>query len=172
MQFVCRVGTSDGRILEDVFEAADEAALRQQLTQRGYHLFDLRRRGPVGKLRLPTRGRTTTRIGLRELTLFNQELAALLRSGLPMLQALDLMLERQKDPVFHATLRDVRDRVKSGEDLSNAIGVELSPRGEQRLTSWLEERIDGPMQVGSTAVASPLRKSWGRSCDRVPGMFC
>lgn len=123
MQFVCRVGTSDGRILEDVFEAADEAALRQQLTQRGYHLFDLRRRGPVGKLRLPSRGRAATRIGLRELTLFNQELAALLRSGLPMLQALDLMLARQKDPLFHSTLRDVRDRVKSGEDLSTAIAA-------------------------------------------------
>lgn len=123
MQFVCRVGTSDGRILEDVFEAADEAALRQQLTQRGYHLFDLRRRGPVGKLRLPSRGRAATRIGLRELTLFNQELAALLRSGLPMLQALDLMLGRQKDPLFHSTLRDVRDRVKSGEDLSTAIAA-------------------------------------------------
>ena len=123
MQFVCRVGTSGGRVLEDVFEAADEAALRQQLTQRGYHVFDVRRRGPVGRLRLPGRSRSATRIGFRELTIFNQELAALLRSGLPMLQALDLMLERQKDPVFRSTLSEVRDRVKSGEDLSSAIAV-------------------------------------------------
>ena len=57
MQFLCRVGTSDGRILEDVFEAADEATLKQQLNQRGYHLFDLRRRGALGKLRLPGRKR-------------------------------------------------------------------------------------------------------------------
>jgi type IV pilus assembly protein PilC len=123
MQFVCRVGTSGGRVLEDVFEAADEAALRQQLTQRGYHVFDVRRRGPVGRLRLPGRSRAATRIGFRELTIFNQELAALLRSGLPMLQALDLMLERQKDPVFRSTLSEVRDRVKSGEDLSSAIAA-------------------------------------------------
>jgi type IV pilus assembly protein PilC len=123
MQFVCRVGTSDGRILEDVFEAADEVTLRQQLTQRGYHLFDVRRRGPAGRLRLPSRNRRASRIGSRELTIFNQELAALLRSGLPLLQALDLMLGRQRDPVFQSTLRDVRDRVKSGQDLSTAIAA-------------------------------------------------
>jgi type IV pilus assembly protein PilC len=121
MQFVCRVGTSGGRIVEDVFEATDEATLRQQLTQRGYHIFDVRRRGPIGRLRIPSRSRETNRIGFRELTIFNQELAALLRSGLPMLQALDLMLERQKEPVFRSTLSEVRDRVKSGEDLSSAI---------------------------------------------------
>jgi len=121
MQFLCRVGTSDGRVLEDVFEAADEATLKQQLTQRGYHLFELRRRGALGKLRLPGRTRAATRISPRALTIFNQELAALLRSGLPMMQALDLVLGRQRDPVFQATLRDVRDRVKGGEDLSTAI---------------------------------------------------
>jgi type IV pilus assembly protein PilC len=121
MQFVCRVGTSGGRIVEDVFEATNEATLRQQLTQRGYHIFDVRRRGPIGRLRIPSRSRETNRIGFRELTIFNQELAALLRSGLPMLQALDLMLERQKEPVFRSTLSEVRDRVKSGEDLSSAI---------------------------------------------------
>ena len=67
------------------------------------------------------RTRAAARVGLRDLTIFNQELAALLRSGLPMLQALDLMLERQKDPLFRSTLSEVRDRVKSGEDLSSAI---------------------------------------------------
>jgi len=123
MQFVCRVGTSEGRILEAVFEAANEATLRQQLSQRGYHLFDIRRRGPAGRLRLPSRSRSTSRISPRALTVFNQELAALIRSGLPMLQALDLMLPRQRDPVFHDTLRDVRDRVKSGQDLSTAIAA-------------------------------------------------
>ncbi len=123
MQFVCRVGTSGGRVLEDVFEANDEAALRQQLTQQGYHVFDVRRRGPIGRLKLPGRSRGSKSIGLRDLTVFNQEFAALLRSGLPMLQALDLMLARQKDPLFRSTLTDIRDRVKSGEDLSSAIAA-------------------------------------------------
>ena len=123
MQFVCRVGTSGGRVLEDVFEANDEAALRQQLTQQGYHVFDVRRRGPIGRLKLPGRSPVSKSINLRDLTVFNQEFAALLRSGLPMLQALDLMLARQKDPLFRSTLSDIRDRVKSGEDLSSAIAA-------------------------------------------------
>ena len=40
-----------------------------------------------------------------------------------MMQALDLVLGRQRDPVFQATLRAVRDRVKGGEDLSTAIAA-------------------------------------------------
>ena len=42
-------------------------------------------------------------------------------------------------------------------DLSRALGVTLADEEDQRLTSWLEERIDGPMKVGSTADASNLR---------------
>jgi len=123
MQFVCRVGTAGGQVLEDVFEANNEATLRQQLTQQGYHVFDVRRRGPIGRLKLPGRSQRSGSIGFRELTVFNQEFAALLRSGLPMLQALDLMLARQRDPLFRSTLSDIRDRVKSGEDLSSAIAA-------------------------------------------------
>ena len=37
MQFVCRVGTPDGRVLEEVFNASDESALRTDLGKRGLH---------------------------------------------------------------------------------------------------------------------------------------
>ncbi|CAN0593267.1 unnamed protein product, partial [Laminaria digitata] len=43
------------------------------------------------------------------------------------------------------------------KDLSSALGAELSSQSDQRLTSWLEERIDGPMQVGSVVMTSNLR---------------
>ena len=45
MQFVCRVGTPDGRVMEEVFNAADEMALRTDLGKRGLHIFEVRRRG-------------------------------------------------------------------------------------------------------------------------------
>jgi type IV pilus assembly protein PilC len=62
--------------------------------------------------------------------LFNQELAALLRAGLPLMQALDLMLERMTDERFRAVLGDIRDRVRSGEDLSEAFSAhgDMFPR--------------------------------------------
>ena len=131
MQFICRVGTPDGRVLEEAFTASDEIALRSDLGKRGYHLFEVRRRGAASGRALPALGRMIRRrIPVQEFVIFNQELAALLKAGLPLLQALDLMLERMKNPYFRSVLTDVRDRVKSGSELSDAFAAhgDLFPR--------------------------------------------
>jgi type IV pilus assembly protein PilC len=129
MQFICRIGTQDGRVLEEVFTASDETALRTDLGKRGYHLFEVKRRGGGPSLALPTFG-YRRRIPAPEFVVFNQELAALLKAGLPLLQTLDLMLERMKNQHFRSVLTDIRDRVKSGTDLSEAFAAhgDLFPR--------------------------------------------
>jgi type IV pilus assembly protein PilC len=132
MQFICRVGMPDGRVLEEVFSASDETALRSDLGKRGYHLFEVKRRGAAPQLGLPTllRGGRRRRIPVNEFMVFNQELAALLKAGLPLLQALELMLERMKQGTFRSVLTEVRDKVKSGTDLSDAFAEygDLFPR--------------------------------------------
>ncbi|HEX5760032.1 MAG TPA: type II secretion system F family protein [Thermoanaerobaculia bacterium] len=129
MQFVCRVGTPEGHVLEQVLEASDELALKSELDKRGYHLFEARRRG-LPRAGLPALRGRRKRIKDQAFLIFNQELAALLKAGLPLLQALDLLLERQRDQHFKAVLTDIRDRVKSGQDLSEAFAAhaELFPR--------------------------------------------
>ena len=59
MQFICRIGTPDGRVLEEIFSASDETALRSDLGKRGYHLFEVKRRGMAPKMGVPAllRGR-------------------------------------------------------------------------------------------------------------------
>src|SRR6185436_13269717 len=121
MQFVCRVGAPDGRVLEEVMTASDESSLRTDLLKRGYHIFEVRRRGVPRKLAVPGTGGRRKRIPTERFVIWNQELAALLKAGLPLLQALDLMLERMKHPYFKSVLTDIRDRVKSGTDLSDAF---------------------------------------------------
>ncbi len=127
MQFVARVGTPEGRVIEEQHSASDAISLRNELEKRGLHVFELRRRGLV----LPSlTGQRRRRIDERQFLAFNQELAALLHAGLPLLQALDLMTVRMKQGTFRAVLDDVRERVKTGEDLSEAFGVhrDLFPR--------------------------------------------
>ena len=134
MQFVCRVGTPDGRVMEEVFNAADEMALRTDLGKRGLHIFEVRRRGVptrmAGTASAAGRMRRRRKIPTQDFMVFNQEIAALLKAGLPLLQALELMLERMRHPHFKAVLTDIRDRVKSGEDLSEAFAAhgEMFPR--------------------------------------------
>lgn len=128
MEFVCRVGTPEGKVMEQVHSAADERSLRQELEKRGLHVFDVSRKGM--SFSLPFVGNRRKRLPTQKFLLFNQELAALLRSGLPLLQALEMMLERVDDDDFQPVLADIRDRVKSGADLSEAFGAyeDLFPR--------------------------------------------
>lgn len=121
MEFVVRVGTPEGRVTEQVHHARDESALKSDLLKKGLHVFEVRQKGMA--LGLPSwRGRRR-KIPPATFLVFNQELAALLKAGLPLLQGLELMLERQRDPQLRTVLGDVRDRIKSGQDLSDAFAA-------------------------------------------------
>lgn len=121
MQFVCRLGTPEGQIIEERHQGRDERSLQADLERRGYHVFSVQRAGLLGKLSFPTFGGGLKKISTEKFLIFNQELAALLRAGLPLLQGLDMMLERMNDPHMGPVMRDIRDRVKSGENLSDAF---------------------------------------------------
>jgi type IV pilus assembly protein PilC len=119
MEFVCRVGTPAGEVVERTFVAADENVLRADLEQQGLYLFQIRR--GLALAGLPGR---RAKVNGQVLMIFGQELAALLKAGLPLFQSLDVMLERQKDPIFRRSLLTVRDKVKSGVALSEAFKSE------------------------------------------------
>ena len=119
VEYVCRVGTPSGEVVERTFNAEDERALRSDLEQRGYYLLAIRHGLGLSSFRLGAR-----RVKVPLLLVFSQELAALLKAGLPLFQSLDIMLERQKDPVFRQSLGTVREKVKSGVALSDAFRQE------------------------------------------------
>jgi len=64
-----------------------------------------------------------------EFLVFNQELATLLKAGMPLVQSLDILRARLSNPVFKAVLDDVHEKVRSGTALSDAFAAhgELFP---------------------------------------------
>jgi type IV pilus assembly protein PilC len=116
-------------VVSEVHHASDASALLTDLERRGVHVFEARPRGLPGGLSLPS-FRRRAKLPPAEFLVFNQELASLLKAGLPLLQALGVMLERMRPGRFREVLADVRDRVKSGEELSEAFAAygELFPR--------------------------------------------
>ena len=119
MEYVCRVGTASGEVVERTVSAANESALRAELEQQGLYLLSMRRGLSLSLLRLRKR-----RVNRSLLLVFAQELAALLKAGLPLFQSLDVMLERQRDPLLRESLAAVREKVKSGTALSDAFRQE------------------------------------------------
>jgi len=124
VQFVCRVGTAEGDVIEREFEGNDATALRAELEQKGLFVFDIRRSGLLGSLKLPfSDGGGDKKVPIAELLVFNQELVALLRSGLPLLQSLELLKDRPQDEGFREMLSQASSRVKSGEAMSEAFAA-------------------------------------------------
>ncbi len=127
-EFVCRVGTSDGRMVTRTVDAPNEEAVRAELGRQGARLFSARpsRRGGFGfrlSSLVPRAGtvRSKGRVKIHEFLIFNQELVALLKAGLPVVSGLDILLERQKNPHFRRILLDVREQLVAGTALSDAF---------------------------------------------------
>jgi type IV pilus assembly protein PilC len=118
MEFRCRLGTAGGQIVEGVYVAPSEAALRRELEDKGLHVLALAPRGAVSGLAL--RRRTIKR---HEFLIFNQELATLLKAGMPLVQSLDILRQRLTNPVFKAVLDDVHEKVRGGTALSDAFSA-------------------------------------------------
>jgi type IV pilus assembly protein PilC len=121
MEFRCRLGTPTGDVIEGVYVADSESRLRKELEDKGLYVLSLRRRGGLPGLALPLGPRR--RVSRQEFLVFNQELATLLKAGMPLVQSLDILRQRVANATFKAMLDDVYEKVKSGTSLSDAFGA-------------------------------------------------
>src|ERR671912_1285133 len=119
MEFRCRLGTPGGEVFEGVYVAESEARLRREFEEKGLYVLGIQRAGrmALGTLPLPTRSRIST----REFLVFNQELATLLKAGMPLVQSLDILRRRVSNPLFKSVLDDVHERVRGGSSLSESF---------------------------------------------------
>ena len=121
MEFHCRVATATGQITEATYVADSEERLRHELEEKGLFLLSVRGGAgvSVGRVRVPLPQRR--KVPTSQFIIFNQELATLLKAGLPLVHALDILRKRAPNPVFRAALDDVHRRVRSGSSLSDAF---------------------------------------------------
>jgi type IV pilus assembly protein PilC len=121
VEFRCRLASPNGEIVEGVYVAESESRLRHDFEEKGLFVLDLQKKGSVAGLsfRLPQR----TGVSTREFLVFNQELATLLKAGMPLVQSLDLLKRRVDTPTFRSVLDDVHERVRAGTALSEAFAV-------------------------------------------------
>ncbi len=116
--FICKLGSADGRIFEKELESANPEMLRQSLEDQGFFVFAVKKR-PLQFLW--EKGIARNRVGNKELITLNQELLVLLKAGLPITQALDTILERIDSGRLADILKDVREDIKGGRSLSEAL---------------------------------------------------
>jgi len=120
MEFRCRLGTPGGEILEGIYVSDSEDRLRRELEEKGLYILSLQRRTGLHSA-MQLGGGRRGHVSRQEFIVFNQELATLLKAGMPLVQSLDILRQRVSNVTFKAALDAVYDKVKAGTSLSDAF---------------------------------------------------
>jgi type IV pilus assembly protein PilC len=115
--YVLKYADGRGQIHQHVASAASEKELREKYTQQGFLIYSLKVRSGAGGSLLGGK----KKLNLEKFLIFNQQFVTLIRAGLPILKALDLLAERLTDPKMGPYVKSVRDEVRNGTLLSEAF---------------------------------------------------
>lgn len=118
-EFVVKIADDRGRVQQHIEQGYSEAEVRDRFSSQGYLVYWVKPQGMMA-------GGLRRRRKLKQATwlVFNQQFLTLIRAGLPILQALELLIKRQKDQQLKQILENVRERVKGGELLSDAFAAQ------------------------------------------------
>jgi type IV pilus assembly protein PilC len=118
-EFVCKVADASGRVYSQVEPAQSIAEARQKLSDRGLFVYQVRPREALFGKALGQRHENTVRGD--DFLVFNQQFNTLIKAGIPILKALDLLAERAAAPRLRPVLGQVRRLVREGTTLSDAL---------------------------------------------------
>ena len=121
-EYICKVGDTNGRIFQQLETAQSEGEVRQKLSERGLHVFSVK-----GHLKIFSQfgsGSRSRKLNTNDFLIFNQQFNTLIKAGLPILKALDLLAERAAAQSLRPVLQDVRQRVREGALLSEALDAQ------------------------------------------------
>ena len=120
-EYICRLGTPTGEVVTRTVEATAERDLRSKLEREGFRIFSIASTGSVNIRRAFGGEQQVKKIKVEDFLLFNQQLSALLRAGLPILQAIGILRKRVHNEQLRITLDDVEAKVRAGQALSEAF---------------------------------------------------
>ncbi len=117
-EYVCRIGTETGQVINQTHQATSADELRAHLASQGYYVFSVRPKS-ILQMRIgpPRRGK----IKPDDLLIFNQQFMTLSKSGLPLQKSLEMLARQTRSEQLRAAVEDVQQRVSGGALLSEAF---------------------------------------------------
>jgi type IV pilus assembly protein PilC len=113
MRFTVKYTTRAGEVLLKDFEGASADEIKAKILAEGSFPMEVKTSGHSL--------RRARAIKVDSLIIFNQELLALLKAGIPLLQCLELLVGHGKDPLLRDSLERVVALVKEGLSFSEAL---------------------------------------------------
>ena len=118
MEFDCKYAKPSGEIVHATLVGQTLEEVRHHLQEQGLLPLAVKEKG--WSFSLSKRNRRA-HVKQEDFIVFNQQFAALIKAGLPILRSLDLLKAQIKNPILQRHVTDVRDRVHSGAMLSEAL---------------------------------------------------
>jgi type IV pilus assembly protein PilC len=116
-EFLVKMADERGRVLQQVENARTAAEIRERFSLQGFLVYEVQPRGLLAGADF----RRRRKIKIDDFVIFNQQFLTLIKAGLPILTALELLGKQQRNDYFRGVLEDIRRRVKAGESLSGAF---------------------------------------------------
>lgn len=104
--------TAQGEVRTATLEASSKDDAAAQLR---------RLRLTVVKLEELPKQKTTGRVSMRDIVIFTRQFSTMINSGLPLVQALDILSKQSENPVLQAVTRQVVFDVESGHTVADAL---------------------------------------------------
>jgi type IV pilus assembly protein PilC len=122
-EFVVKLADERGHLSEQVERGFSASEVQERFAQLGFLVYSVKPRTMLSK------GGGGFSLGGRKVkqtqfVVFNQQFLTLIKAGLPVMTALELLIKRQPAGFFRSLLDNVRERVKSGEVLSSAFDAQ------------------------------------------------
>ena len=118
MEFDCKYAKPSGEVITATLVGQNLDEVRHHLQEQGLLPISVKQKGwNIARGKRERRARIRT----EDFIIFNQQFAALVKAGLPILRSLDLLKAQIKNPVLQRHVADVRERVYSGALLSEAL---------------------------------------------------
>src|SRR5271169_711288 len=118
-EFVCRVADANGRVFSHIEAAGTLDEARQKLADRGLYIYSVKQRSSLVSGFFGVR--KERKMGGNDFLILNQQFNTLIKAGLPILRALDLLSTRATTPKLRPVITQIRDRVREGKSLSEAV---------------------------------------------------
>lgn len=126
-EFICRLGTPAGEVVTRTVEAVGVSEARVRLEAEGFRVFSvLPPKAARGIASFTGGGKSGTQARVKpgDFLLFNQQLAAIIRAGIPILQAIAMLRRRASSSRLRMVLADVEEKIRGGMALSQAFAAQ------------------------------------------------
>ncbi len=165
-EWTLKYADTRGEIHQQVAEAGSERELRDRYTQQGFLVYSVKPRSEIGGFGATFGSGFRPRrkkLNVEKFLIFNQQFVTLIRAGLPILKALDLLADRLTDPKLSQYIKGVREEVRNGSLLSDAFARQ-GAFPPIYVTSVLAGERSG--SLGKSSSASSLIRSFPSRCAR------